>query len=310
MAKASKIETADSISFNEAKSSRKAGFLADLKLLVKGAVLIVNTLPIITSYLIALYVYDVALSSVLPNFMFIVFGGLFVMAGALIFNNWYEVDLDEKMERTQRRPTVTGSLSLKSVLNLAIVFSLLGFILLSFTNAEVMLYAFIGWFTYVVLYTFLTKRKYTINTIIGSLSGAVTPLIGWAAVGEVFHIVPIIMFVVLFLWQIPHTFAIAIRRYDDYKRANVPMLPVAYGFKVTKRQMFVYILCLLPLPLYLISLSTIYVISMMVMNVLWIILALKGFKTENHFKWANQMFKFSLIYINIFFIGMYLTTFI
>src|SRR5699024_5482139 len=200
--------------------------------------------------------------------------------------------------------------SLKTVLNLAIVFSLLGFILLSFTNAEVMLYAFIGWFTYVVLYTFLTKRKYTINTIVGSLSGAVTPLIGWAAVGNVFHIIPIIMFVVLFLWQIPHTFAIAIRRFDDYKRANVPMLPVAYGLKVTQRQMFVYILCLLPLPLYLVSLSKLYVILMMVMNLVWIILALRGFKIKDHLKWANHMFKFSLAYINIFFIGMYLITFI
>src|SRR5690625_7857570 len=81
--------------------------------------------------------------------------------------------------------------------------------MLLFTSMEATLYAFVGWFTYVVLYTLWTKRRYTLNTIVGSLSGAVTPLIGWSAIDSAIHVVPMIMFLLLFIWQIPHTFAIA-----------------------------------------------------------------------------------------------------
>src|SRR5690606_6061656 len=118
-----------------------------------------------------------------------------------------------------------------------------------FTTLEATLYSLIGWFTYVVLYTFWSKRKYTINTIIGSVSGAVTPLIGWAAITSSYHIVPIGFFLILFIWQVPHTFAIAMRRVEEYRAAGVPMLPVVAGFEATKRQIFIYVACLLPLNL-------------------------------------------------------------
>src|SRR5699024_3685477 len=108
-----------------------------------------------------------------------------------------------------------------------------GHVLMLFTTYEAFVYAFLGWFTYVVLYTFWSKRKYTLNTVIGSISGAFTPLIGWATITSAYHIVPIVLFIVLFIWQIPHTFAIAMRRYDEYKAAGVPMLPVVYGFDIT-----------------------------------------------------------------------------
>src|SRR5690625_1338387 len=163
------------------------------------------------------------------------------------------------------------------VLLLSILATIIGHAILFFTSLEAFAYAFIGWFTYVVLYTFWTKRRYTLNTVIGSLSGAVTPLIGWAAIAPAYHIVPIVLFVLLFLWQIPHTFAIAMRRYDDYKAAGVPMLPVVYGFEMTKRQTLVYIACLLPLPIFLTSLGTTFVIIVTAMNIGWIIVGLRGF---------------------------------
>src|SRR5699024_491979 len=122
--------------------------------------------------------------------------------------------------------------------------SVVGMVVLLFTTLEAATYGFLGWFTYVILYTFWSKRKYTLNTVIGSVSGAFTPLIGWATVTSAYHIVPIILFIILFLWQIPHTLAIAMRRYNEYKAANVPMLPVAYGFDITKRQSAVYVACL------------------------------------------------------------------
>src|SRR5699024_11481784 len=129
--------------------------------------------------------------------------------------------------------TVIVIFSLNCVFVMGFSSSVLGMIILLFTTLEAATYAFLGWFTYVVLYTFWSKRKYTLNTVIGSVSGAFTPLIGWAVVTSAYHVVPIVLFVILFIWQIPHTFAIAMRRYDDYKAARVPMLPVVYGFNIT-----------------------------------------------------------------------------
>src|SRR5699024_10856046 len=206
------------------------GFLSDLKLLVKGIVLIANVLPILSGFWLALYVTGASFMEFWDTFLYMTIGGTFVISGALMLNNWYEIDLDRKMARTQQRPTVTGNFSKKQVLVMGISSSIIGMVVLLFTTLEAAIYGFLGWFTYVVLYTFWSKRKYTLNTVIGSVSGAFTPLIGWAAVASAYHIVPIVLFIILFIWQIPHTFAIAMRRYDDYKAANVPMLPVVYGF--------------------------------------------------------------------------------
>ena len=113
-------------------------------------------------------------------FLYTMIGSTLVIAGALALNNWYEVDLDQEMERTQKRPTVTGSFSLNAVLMMGIIFTIAGFVFLLQTTSEAVIYAFIGWFTYVILYTIWAKRKYTLHTMIGAISGAVTPLIGWS----------------------------------------------------------------------------------------------------------------------------------
>lgn len=283
-------------------------FFEDFKRLVKGIVLIANVLPVITGYWLALYFLGADFMMRWETFVIVVVGSLFVIAGALMLNNWYEVDLDREMIRTKERPTVTGHFSMKMVLWLGISFSIIGLVIISLTTFEAAVYAFLGWFTYVVLYTFWSKRRYTLNTVIGSVSGAFTPLIGWAALAPANHIVPIVLFVMLFLWQIPHTFAIAIRRYEEYKAAGVPMLPVVYGFEMTKRQSFVYVALLLPLPLFLGSLGISFLIVAMLMNIIWIVISVKGFFTKDDIKWANEMFYFSLIYLTVIFGGMVIVT--
>lgn len=275
--------------------------LQDIKSLVKGVVLIANVLPILSGFWLALYFTNESFLDNIEKFVFMTIGGTLVMAGALILNNWYEVDLDRAMGRTQERPTVTGNFSMKTVLTLGILATVLGHILMLFTTYEAFVYAFLGWFTYVVLYTFWSKRKYTLNTVIGSVSGAFTPLIGWATVTSAYHIVPIVLFIILFIWQIPHTFAIAMRRYDEYKAAGVPMLPVVYGFDITKRQNAVYIACLLPLPLFLISLGTFFVVFMSILNIVWFIIAVRGIFKEDNIGYANTMFYYSLMYLTVVF---------
>lgn len=290
---------------NERTMSTK---IADLKSLFKGIVLIANVLPVLTGFWLALHFSNTTLAENWDVFLLTMAGSTLVMAGALILNNWYDVDIDTVMERTKKRPTVTGHISLKTVLILGISLSVIGFIVLYFTTFEAVAYAFVGWFFYVILYTMWSKRKYTLNTVIGSISGAVTPLIGWTTIAPGYHIVPIVMALILFIWQMPHTFAIAMKKYDEYKAAKVAMLPVVHGIAFTKRQIAVYVACLLPFPFFLASLGTVFIVIATVLNVAWLIASLTGFSTKDDLKWAHMMFLFSVNYIAILFLAMIIVT--
>src|SRR5699024_6279298 len=146
-----------------------------------------NVLPILSAFWLALFFVAVSFFEYWDKFIYMTIGSVFLMAGALILYNWYEVDLDKEMDRTQERTTVTGHFSLYAFLILGIVASVLGILFLFFPTFEAAVYGFIGWFTYVVLYTFWSKRQYTLNTVFGRVSGAVTPLIVWATITSAYH---------------------------------------------------------------------------------------------------------------------------
>ncbi len=281
---------------------------ADVLSLFKGIVLIANVLPVLTGFWLAVHFSGTTFGDHLDVFILTMIGSTLLMAGALVLNNWYDVDIDTVMARTQSRPTVTGNFSLKMVLFIGIALSVIGQVMLFFTTIEAAIYAFIGWFTYVILYTIWSKRRYTLNTVIGSVSGAVTPLIGWAAISPTFHIVPIVLFIILFIWQMPHTFAIAMKKYDEYKAANVAMLPVVYGFKMTKRQIAVYVACLLPMPFYLYTLGTTFMVIATILNVGFLAVSIAGFFTKYDLKWANIVFLYSVNYLAILFVMMIIVT--
>jgi heme o synthase len=285
-----------------------SGIITDLKLLFKAPVLIANVLPVFTGFWLALHYTNASLSANFAVFLLTILGSTMVMAGALALNNWYDVDIDTVMDRTKNRPTVTGNFSLKQVLTIGIAFSGAGFILLFFTTFEATLYAFVGWFTYCFPYTMWSKRKYTFNTIIGSVSGAVTPLIGWTAIAPGFQRVPMILFLILFIFQMPHTFAIAIKKYKEYKAAGVAMLPVVRGLAVTKRQMVIYIACLFPLPFFLETLGLTFMVIATLLNVGWLAVSISGFFTKNDLKWAHVNFLYSVNYITIMFLMMIIVT--
>lgn len=300
------------ITYNETKTSiekeRTTTIIADLKSLFKAPVLLANALPVFVGFWLALHFTGESLLANSKLFWLTIIGSTILMAGALVLNNWYDVDIDTVMKRTQNRPTVTGNISLSTVLSIGIALSAIGMIMLMFTTMEAAIYAFVGWFTYVIMYTMWTKRKYTLNTVIGSVSGAVTPMIGWAAIAPSYHMVPIMLFIILFIWQMPHTFAIAMRKYNEYKAANVAMLPVVRGFKMTKRQMFVYTACLLPLPFYLGSLGMVFVVLATVLNIGFLAVSIRGFFAKDDDKWAYAMFMYSVNYIAILFLLMVAVT--
>lgn len=293
-------------SFNRVEEKNIAILLADLKSLFKAPVLVANVLPVLSGFLVALYFAKVSFP--LGLFLLTMAGSTLVMAGALVINNWYDVDIDTVMDRTKKRPTVTGHFSLKTVLVIGIILSIIGFLLLAFTTWEALLYAFIGWVTYVFLYTMWSKRRYTFNTIIGSISGAVSPLIGWTAIAPSYHKVSIAMFLILFVFQMPHTYAIAIKKCHEYTAAKVAMLPVVRGFKVTKQHMVFYIACLLPIPFLMTSLGTIFIVIATIMNIGWLVLSISGFFTKDDLKWAHYNFLYSVNYIMWLFLLMIIVT--
>ncbi|MFC2949954.1 heme o synthase [Virgibacillus sediminis] len=282
-------------------SNQHSNFITDMKALVKSGVLIANALPVFAGFWLAIHFTGVSFFDHWGSFLLVMAGSTLVMAGALILNNWYDSDIDTVMDRTRHRPTVTGNFSLKAVLRMGIGATLAGFILLLFTTWEAVLYTFIGWFTYVVLYTMWSKRRYTLNTVIGSISGAVTPMIGWAAIDSAIHIVPLTLFLLLFIWQIPHTFAIAVRKFDEYKAAGVKMLPVVHGIDMTKRQMVVYVAALLPLPFLLPALGPLFMVIVTILNAGWLVLSFRGLFTGEHKKWAYWNFLYSANYLTIVF---------
>ncbi len=287
---------------------QKTSLIADLKSLFKAGVLIANVLPVFSGFWLAIYFTGASFQDNLGLFLYTMIGSTLVMAGALIINNWYDVDIDTVMDRTKKRPTVTGHFSLKFVLVLGIICTALGFIFLYFTTFEAIFFTFIGWFTYVVLYTMWSKRRFTINTVIGSVSGAVSPLMGWAAVAPIDHIVPIMLFLILFVFQMPHTYAIAMRKYEEYKAAKVAMLPVVRGFEVTKKHFLFWVICLLPIPFFLGDLGLVFVVLSTLLNIGWIILSVKGFTVKDDMKWARWNFLYSVNYIFIIFLLMVVVT--
>ncbi|GKV64316.1 MULTISPECIES: heme o synthase [unclassified Sporosarcina] len=245
--------------------------------------------------------------SFLHNFDLLVFAilgtGLIIAASGAL-NNLIDRDIDPIMSRTKSRPTVTGRFKTPAVLTLAITFLLAGEVLLFSASAMAGWLGIIGVLAYVVLYSMWSKRRHVSNTVVGSLSGAVPPLIGWAAVDPALPMGAWALFLIMFIWQPPHFYALAMRRTEEYRSANIPMLPVVKGFERTKKSMLIWVLLLFPLPFLLQELGTGFVVFATLLNVGWLYLALKGFKAKEDLKWATSMFIYSLNYMTILFVSM------
>jgi len=221
-----------------------------------------------------------------------------VMASGCVFNNYIDRDIDEKMERTKKRALVTNKISVKNALIFGTVLGIVGFgLLLYFTNVLTAFVAFIGFFFYVIVYTF-SKRTTVHSTLLGSISGAVPPVVGYVAVTNHFDIGALLLFLVLVTWQMPHFYAISIFRYADYAAAAIPVLSVKKGMKETKIQMLLYILAFL----FVCILFTVFrltgylsLIAMLLLGIWWLLLSVKGFKATDEKKWARKLFGASLL---------------
>ncbi|MRH41907.1 protoheme IX farnesyltransferase [Aquibacillus halophilus] len=289
-------------------SKDRASLWTDIKSLIKIGIINSNLMTAFAGFWLALYYSGLSFSNHWETFLIMMIGTALVIAGGCILNNYFDRDIDPIMSRTKKRPTVTGSIPLTYILLLGIISTVLGILLLMLTTIQAALLGVVGWFCYFVLYTVWSKRRYTINTAIGSLSGAVPPLIGWAAVDPNLHMAAIILFLIMFIWQTPHFLALAMKKCKEYKAAGIPMLPVVYGFAITKRQIVIYSACMLPLPFYLFSLGNTFLVIATILNIGWLALGISGFFTKNDLKWANWMFVYSLNYLMVLFLTMIVVT--
>jgi heme o synthase len=225
-----------------------------------------------------------------------------VMASACVFNNFIDRSVDQKMKRTQNRALVKELISGRNALVFASLIGLSGFLmLLYYTNFLTLTIAAVGFFVYVVLYS-MWKCRTIYGTAIGSIAGAVPPVVGYCAVSNTFDMGAVILFAIMVLWQMPHFFSIALYHLHDYTAASIPVFPVKKGTYQTKKRMVIYILGFIMATLLLTVFhytGYIYLILAITLGLAWLILCLKGFKSDNDQKWARHMFRLSLVVITI-----------
>ncbi|MEI7548819.1 MAG: heme o synthase [Actinomycetota bacterium] len=168
-------------------------------------------------------------------------GGTLAAGGANAINMVVDRDIDKLMPRTQGRPLVTGLLGPREAMVFAIALEAVAFaVLWAWANLLSAVLALSATLFYVFVYTLWLKRTSTQNIVIGGAAGAVPVLVGWAAVQNGVAWAPVVLFVVMFLWTPPHFWALAIRYADDYRAADVPMLPAVATLQVTVRKMVLY----------------------------------------------------------------------
>ncbi|NWK72246.1 protoheme IX farnesyltransferase [Bacillus paramycoides] len=269
---------------------------------VKTGIIKSNLIPMFAGLTLALYTYQISLFEKLPEIIFALIGSILVMGAAGAFNNLYDRDIDSIMERTKNRPTVTGEIKPKAVLWLGTLMTILGLFSLALTTLLAAFLGFLGLFFYIVPYTMWSKRRTIYNTEVGSISGAMPPLIGWAAIyPDITHPAILGLFVITVIWQMPHFYAIAIRKHDEYKAAKVPMLPVVKGFKRTYMQTNIYLITLIAMSFLFGSLSLGLMLVALLLSILWLVLSIFGYKKMDSEKWAKSMFVYSLLHMTILF---------
>jgi protoheme IX farnesyltransferase len=231
--------------------------------------------------------------------------GIWLVAGAAAaFNCIVEKGIDAKMKRTAWRPTAKGELNDRQTLVFSAVLCLLGSgLLYVWVNPLTMWLTFATFIGYAVVYTVILKPLTPQNIVIGGASGAMPPVLGWAAMSGDVGPEALILFLIIFLWTPPHFWALALYRVEDYRKSGLPMLPVTHGNEFTRLQIFLYTFilfaaCLLPF-VYGMS-SWIYLATALVLSA--------GFCLYGFWLWrdysdelARKTFRFSLIHLSVLF---------
>lgn len=233
----------------------------------------------------------------------VLLGMTFCIASGCVLNNYIDRDIDTKMKRTRTRTAIVQLIPAKNALIYALFLGIIGVaFLFIFTNFLVLTAAAIGFVFYIGIYTY-TKRHSILGTHTGAVSGAIPLVSGYLTATNRFDTGALLLFLILFIWQMPHFYAISIFRLDDYAKARIPALPIKRGIFETKIHIISYIVLFivacLSLTLFGVTHYT-YAVIMSGIGLLWLYKALQGLKTHDDIHWARKVFGFSLLSLLVF----------
>lgn len=227
-------------------------------------------------------------------------GTWLVVSGANAVNMYLERDTDAKMSRTRNRPLPRRRLSPNFVLYFGLSLAALAVPILSFgVNPVASFLAIIAFVSYVAVYTPL-KRRSTFSLVVGAVPGAIPPLLGWSAVRGTIDAPGMMLFTLMFFWQIPHFLAIATFRKSEYDAAGLKVLPVVKGDRVTRHHIVRWLAALLLSSFLLFPTGlggTIYKVAAIVLGALFFGVGLLGLRASAGVRWARTLFLVSLVYV-------------
>lgn len=231
--------------------------------------------------------------------------GIWLVSGAAAaFNCLVEQGIDAKMRRTSWRPTAQGQLDDRLTLAFSLALCSLGsWILYVWVNPLTMWLTFATFVGYAVVYTVILKPRTPQNIVIGGASGAMPPVLGWAAMTGEVGPEALILFLIIFLWTPPHFWALALYRVEDYRKSGLPMLPVTHGNEFTRLQIFLYTLvlfaaCLLP---FVFQMSgKLYLVAAVALSIIFCWYGWKLWRSYSD-ALARKTFRFSLIHLSLLF---------
>lgn len=234
--------------------------------------------------------------------------GIWLVAGAAAaFNCVVEQQIDAKMKRTAWRPTAKGQLTNTQTLTFSALLCVTGSLILYLWVNPLTMWLTLGTFVgYAVIYTVILKPLTPQNIVIGGASGAMPPVLGWAAMANTVTPEALVLFLIIFLWTPPHFWALALYRVEDYRQSGLPMLPVTHGSAFTRLHIFLYTLilfaaCLLP---FMLRMSGwFYLVSALVLSAGFTAYAWRLWRDYSE-ALARKTFRFSLIHLSLLFAAM------
>ena len=236
-------------------------------------------------------------------------GFAFLAASSAALNQIFDRETDKNMERTKKRPLAKGDITLSQALTFTAVLLFVGSsMLLYFSNLLTLLITTFGFIFYSFVYTIYLKWTTPQNIVIGGLSGALPPLIGWTAITNEISLLPLILVLIIFLWTPPHFWPLAIDRMEEYKKEGVPMMPIAKGVSRTKKEMVIYAVLLLGAslsPFFYGLTGYFYLVSTTALNLYFIYLCISYLNDDNN-QLSMKIFNFSVRYMLLFFLATYI----
>jgi protoheme IX farnesyltransferase len=264
--------------------------------LTKPGIIRGNLLTAIAGFLLA-SAGDVSLVRLLA----LTAGMALVIGGSCVYNNILDRGIDIKMERTRKRALVTGEISARSAAIFGTVLAGVGtFVLAYFVNYLTAVLGLFGLFMYVIVYGY-GKRTTIWGTLIGSVSGAIPPVGGYAAASGRLDVGSLLLFLILTWWQMPHFYALGIYRRREYAAAGLPILPVVHGIARTRIEIVIYTTLFaltVPLPALFGYAGWVYLVTAIALAVLWLWQAVQGLyikAIEDAEAWSRKMFGYSLL---------------